>query len=184
MYEFKQLVKLQLDGFTNEEIKKKVVDENYLQYKKTTSISRAFPYLLQRVDALDDELKRMVIEEDLQVAKVINFYSIMKTNRLFYEFMDEVVEELLQHPDSILEKKDVNVFFTNKAEQSEFIRNLAESTTKRLQSAFLKVLLEVGILSDLRTRQVNRLFIDEHLKDHLIQIGDTKYLKAMGEYEG
>lgn len=183
MYEFKQILKLKLNGLSSDGIKEKVFEENIFQYKKKTSIKRAFPYLLKRVEVLDDELIRMAIDGDIRVAKTINLYSIMKTNQLFYEFMDEVVKELIKQPESVLEKRVVNVFFSNKAEQSEFIRNLAESTTKRLQSAFVNVLLEVGILTDLKSREIRRLIIDEQLKNHLIQIGDIKYLEAMGEYE-
>lgn len=184
MAEFRQIVRLKLDGLSNEEIKTKVFDENIFQYNKTASIKRAFPYLLQRIESLDEELMKMVVEEDIQTAKTINLYSIMKTNLLFYEFMKEVVEDLIQYQNSVLEKKDVNVFFTNKAEQSDFIRNLAESTVKRLQSAFLKVLIEAGILRDLKSRELKPLIIDELLKRHLTQIGDRKYLRAMGDFEG
>ena len=184
MAEFRQIVRLKLDGLSNEEIKTKVFDENIFQYNKTASIKRAFPYLLQRIESLDEELMKMVVEEDIQTAKTINLYSIMKTNLLFYEFMKEVVEDLIQYQNSVLEKKDVNVFFTNKAEQSDFIRNLAESTVKRLQSAFLKVLIEAGILRDLKSRELKPLIIDELLKRHLTQIGDSKYLRAIGDFEG
>ena len=168
MYEFKQILKLKLNGLSSDGIKEKVFEENIFQYKKKTSIKRAFPYLLKRVEVLDDELIRMAIDGDIRVAKTINLYSIMKTNQLFYEFMDEVVKELIKQPESVLEKRVVNV---------------SESTTKRLQSAFVNVLLEVGILTDLKSREIRRLIIDEQLKNHLIQIGDIKYLEAMGEYE-
>jgi|SRR5690625_431931 len=184
MYEFKQIVSLQLKGYSNEEIRIKVIDENLFQYNKLASLKRSFPYLLTRVDTLDDHLKQMVHTEELRTVKIINLYTIMKTDQLFFEFMSEVIGEKLQHPGDALERKEVNLFFANKAEQSVFIHNLAESTVKRLQSAFLKILLEVDILMDLKARELRRPLIDDQLKEYLIKIGDAVYVKAMGEYEG
>lgn len=184
MYEFKQVTGLKLEGFSNKEIREKVIDENLFQYQKTSSLRRALPYLLRRIDILDDELRRMVLNEEIRVGKAVNFYSIIKTNRLFFEFMTEVILERLQEQRSILEKKDVNVFFINKEEQSEFINSLSETTKRKLQNVFLNILIEAGMLKDLKTRELRRLLIDEQLKYHLIRIGDAQYLQAMGEDEG
>ena len=38
----------------------------------------------------------------------------MKTDLLFYEFMDEVIKNKLQNNDLIYERKDINVFFNEK----------------------------------------------------------------------
>lgn len=181
MYETKQVCSLKLAGLSDQEVRTKIVDENIFQYKKTSSIKRALPVILQRVNALDDELKKMVVEEPFDVGKVINLYSIMKMDRLFFEFMDEVIKERLIHHENMLERKDVNVFFSEKGEQSDFIGNLAESTVAKLKQVFQKILLEVGMLKDLRSRELQRLFIDEHVQAHLKRIGDGHYIKAMGE---
>lgn len=181
MFEFKQIATLKQKGYTDEEIRIKVLDENIFQFRKMSSIKRAFPYLLKRMNVLDDVLLQMIIEEPTSVGKVVNFYSVMKTDRLFYEFMEEVVFPIIQQGAGELERKDVNIFFVTKAEQSDFIKNLAESTEKRLKSAYLKMLLEVGIMKDLKTREVRRLVIDDVLKSHLIKIGQEAYLKVIGE---
>jgi hypothetical protein len=181
MFEFKQLAVLKLEGLSDEEIREKVIDENHFQYKKVTTIKRSFSYLMKRVNSLDETLLQMVVQEPTNVGKVINFYSILKIDVLFFEFMEEVIEKILQQGTGVLEKKEINVFFTSKAEQSEFLRNLAESTERRLKSAYLKVLMEVGIMKDLKTREVSRLVIDDQLKQYLIRIGEERYLKVMGE---
>src|SRR5699024_10635820 len=146
MYEFKQVAALKLKGLSDQEVRTKVLDDNLFQYNKLSSLKRAFPYLLKRVNTLDDHLKRMIVEEPTDVGKVINFYATMKADQLFYEFIEEVVRETLEKESGVLEKKDVNVFFVNKAEQSDFIKNLSESTLARLKSAYLKMLMEVGLL--------------------------------------
>jgi len=181
MYEFKQVAALKLKGLSDQEVRTKVLDDNLFQYNKLSSLKRAFPYLLKRVNTLDDHLKRMIVEEPTDVGKVINFYATMKADQLFYEFIEEVVRETLEKESGVLEKKDVNVFFVNKAEQSDFIKNLSESTLARLKSAYLKMLMEVGLLGDLKSRELRRLVIDEELKRYLIDLGEVKYVKAMGD---
>lgn len=181
MHEYKQITILKQQGHTDEEIRTKILDENIFQYRKMASIKRALPYLLKRVNVLDETLQKMVAEEPTNVGKVINFYSIVKTDQLFFEFIEEVVYPIIVQGVGELEKKDVNVFFKMKAEQSDFVKNLAESTEKRLKSAYLKMLLEVGILKDLKSREVRRLVIDDNLKSYFIQIGEVTYLKVIGE---
>jgi len=100
---------------------------------------------------------------------------------LFYEFMDEVIREKLQNNDYLIEKKDINLFFTTKSEQSEKVASWSEINKEKLKRAFMQVLYESGILKERRGKELNRLIIDEQIKDHLIRIGDTQYVRAMGE---
>ncbi|HLR51539.1 MAG TPA: DUF1819 family protein [Candidatus Avamphibacillus sp.] len=184
MFEFKQIVGFKIEGLNDKEIKEKVLEENVFQYNKTSSLKRAIGFLLNRVNALDSNLRQMVKDEPIDVGKVINLYSIMKVDQLFYEFMQEVVRDCLENDTGILEVKNVNVFFVSKAEQSDFINNLADSTLMKLKRTYHKVLLETGMLKDLKSRELKPLLVDEWLKHHLVQIGDIEYLKAMGDVEG
>src|SRR5690625_1254903 len=93
LYEMKQVCKLKLKGLSDRDIIETVIDENIFQYKKKSSLKRSLPYILKRVNILDDKLRNMMIQEPFEVVKVINLYSILKTDQLFYEFMYEVVKE-------------------------------------------------------------------------------------------
>lgn len=184
LYEFKQVAKLKEQGFSDKEIRHKVLEENVFQYDKLSSIKRAMPYILKRVDVLDDTLRQLLIDEPFEVSKVINLYAIMKFDLLFYEFMKEVVVEKLNNNDYFLDKVDVNVFFSAKTEQSEFMASWSDTTVAKLKQVFKKILLNTGMMKDLKSGELSRLFIDEHIKTHLNHIGDAKYLHAMGEVGG
>lgn len=179
--EFKKVTSLKNEGLSKAEIRSKVIDENIFEYEKTTSIKRAIPYIIKRTDALDAWLSRYVLEEPVETAKCINLYGIMKTDRLFFEFMNEVVREKLEASDYTLEKKEINIFFSHKAEQDEFLASWSDSTVQRLKQAYRKVLVEMGILKNIRSDELNRIIIDEQIKDHLNRIGDVRYVRAMGE---
>lgn len=181
LYEFKQVVILKEQGHSDHEIRQKVITENIFQYEKISSLKRGLPSILRRANALDETLRKLVIEESFEYGKVINLYAIMKTDRLFFEFMNEVIHEKLQVNDYIFEKKDLNTYFTVKAEQDENIANWTKTTIQKLKQVYCKILLETGILEDKKTGELNRLIIDEQIKDHLIRIGDAQYVRAMGE---
>lgn len=181
LYEFSQIVKLKEQGLTDEEIKEKVIDENILQQEKVSSLKRRLRYLLPRVNILDETLRCFVIHESIDISKVINFYSILKTDRLFYEFMNEVIKEKFKSNNYNLEKKDLNAFFTYKAEQNDTLKSWSDSTIQRLKQVYMRMLEEVGILTDRKTGELKRLIIDDQLKSHLRSIGDGQYIELMGD---
>lgn len=181
LYEVKQVTKLKEQGYSDQEIRYKVLEENIFQYDKLSSVKRALPYILKRVDLLDDTLRQLLIEESFEVGKVINLYAIMKFDRLFFEFMQEVIQEKLNNNNYYLDKVDINAFFEEKMEQSEFMNSWSDSTIAKLKQVFKKILLQVGILKDLKSGELSRLLIDDRVNVHIRLMGDKNYLRAMGE---
>lgn len=178
LFEFKLVVNLVEEGLTDEGIRKKVFEENLFQ-QKASSTTRSFPYILKRARALDNPLRKYVLEESNQMAKQINFYAIMKTDLLFYEFMDEVIKNKLQNNDLIYERKDINIFFNEKADENEKLANWSESTLKRLKSSYNRLLLEMGYLIKLSSSDLIPVQMDDLLREYLIKIGGKEYVEAM-----
>jgi hypothetical protein len=145
-YELKQVLKLKIDGFSDKEIRDKVINENIFQYKSKESSKRLISSIFTRIKVLDDTLIKMLLEEPMDTGKIINLYTIMKTSRLFYDFMNEVVREKLEFNYDVLEKKDINIFFTGKAEQDEIVARWSETTKRKLKQVILKILSEANIL--------------------------------------
>lgn len=181
-YELKQVLKLKAEGLSDKEIRDKANEENIFQYKSKNSANKIMSAIIRRVKVLDEYLITSIISEPMEIGKIINLYIIMKTNRLLFEFMNEVIREKLEFNNDILEKKDINVFFIAKAEQSVIVANWSEVTNRKLKQVILKILTEVGILEDIKTGNLSRLIIPPELKDYLVNIGDRGYIEAMGEY--
>ncbi|MEH7502945.1 DUF1819 family protein [Neobacillus drentensis] len=181
LFELKQVVKQKQLGLSNEEIRKKVKEENLFQFTNKGRVIRALPSVMKRADVIDQTLAELMIEGSIEMGKVINLYAIMKTDLLFYEFMNEVISEKLQNNDFLIEKKDINVFFTSKSEQSTKVASWSDINLEKLKRAYMQVLFECGLLRNRRSKELNRLIIDEQIKNHLIHIGDTKFVHAMGE---
>ncbi|MFR1371100.1 MAG: BrxA family protein [Eisenbergiella massiliensis] len=71
-------------------------------------------YIITRVKAMDDRLVELFCSSDLATQKLINLVTILRTDRLFFEFVYEVYREKVILGTSIMEDTDVNVFFTKK----------------------------------------------------------------------
>lgn len=180
-YELKQVVGLKVRGLNDSEIREKVNTDNLFQYQVKSSIKRSLPSVLRRAKVFDETLCKMMLEQSLESGKIINLYAIMKTDKLFFEFMNEVIREKLENGDYTLEKKDINLYIASKAEQNARVAAWTEQTLGRLKQVYVKVLHDVGLLKDKKTGELSRLMMDEQLKQHLIQIGDIAYVRAMGE---
>jgi len=179
--ELKQVIQLKQEGLSDKEVRKKVYEENIFQYKYPSSIKRVFPSVLRRANVLDESLCLMMVNETIDIGKVVNLFAIMKTDQLFFEFMDEVIREKLTVSDFVLEKKDMNRFFTYKMEQSEKIAGWTELTVEKLKQIYLKVLMETKVLKDAKTGELNHLLVDGRVKEHLLRNGEKQYVKVMGD---
>ena len=153
-----------LKNLSEKEIKRKIKEENIFQYKKISSIKRVLPTIYRRTEILSDELKKLMLEENINNAKLINLYSIMEEDLLFKEFMLEIINEKYSSNNLFLERKDINSFFTEKAEQNKGFSNYTEATVNKLRQVFLRILIDAEVLKDIKTGELNRMFLDPYLK--------------------
>ena len=181
LYELKIVAKLKKEGYTDKEIRKMVLEENLFQYKFTSSISRRLTPLMQRINLLDEKLIDRLIEDPLGDGIVINLYSIMKNDRLFFEFMNEVMKEKLKSNNEVLEKKDINIFIETKIEQNEDIASWSDSTINKIKQVINKILMEAKVVENNKTGTVKKIIMSDWIKNYLIKLGEEKYILAMGE---
>lgn len=181
LFELKIVAALKKEGNSDKEIRKMVLEENLFQYKFKSSISRRLTPLIQRVNLLDDKLIDKLIEDPLGDGIIINLYAIMKNDRLFFEFMNEVMKDKLTTNNGILEKIDVNIFFERKVEQNEEIAAWSEATLNKIKQVIKKILSEAKVIEDLKTGELHKIIMSNWLKEYLIDLGEEKYILAMGE---
>src|SRR5699024_9670938 len=98
--ETKSLADLMLQGFNENEIKEKVIEENIFQVTSETRKKGIASAILKRLQPLDEYLIEMIHNSDIETSKTIVLYSIMKTDRLFFEFMHEVFRDKVNYQDT------------------------------------------------------------------------------------
>ena len=178
-FELKQVAKLTLAGLSPVEIRAKIRDDNLFQYATNKSIDKLLSATLKRVEVLDEMMLNLLVHGTLHTSKLVALLAIIKTNRLFREFIEEVYLEKVQLGEQELESKDLRIFFNNKAEQSPKVAGWQESTLKKLSQVYSKTLFEAGLINNTHNKRLTPPIIEEELLVHLRKIGDHRLIIAM-----
>ena len=88
--EFKKIVKHTNDGKSIDEIRALCLEDNLLGISKAYRAKRIYGYIINRVRTLDSTLIKLFCDSDLSTQKLINLITILRTDRLFFEFVYEV----------------------------------------------------------------------------------------------
>ena len=171
--EFKQAVKLRDEGLSLEEIRNKCLEENAFGYTKEKRAKAVIGYILSRVRSMDDAMASLFMNSDLQTQKLINLITLLRKDRLFFEFVYEVYREKIILGVPTLELTDAKVFFSRKESQDEALASWKESTKKTLRSQYLHFLSEANLLTVIDKKRT----ITPPLMDIVLE----RYLKANGE---
>lgn len=123
--ETKKTAELMTAGMSKEEIRNKVMSENLFQLKNETRLRRTFNYVYKRLESLPEGAAQLLVKVDNDNAKLLTLISIMITDKLFFEFVYEVYRGKIILGEKTIEDRDMNVFFDDKAAQSEEVSSLS-----------------------------------------------------------
>jgi hypothetical protein len=178
--ETKKAAELINKGFKEFEIKNKAKNDNIFQVNTETRRSEIASIVMRRLKALDDFLIDKLANGEIDTSKQIVVYAIMKTDRLFFEFMHEVFREKILLQDFTLQDKDFNIFFDRKKEQSERVASWDDYTFYKLKQVYIRILFEAGFIKNQKNdREITRPIVEDDVAYHLKEIGDIKYLNAL-----
>ncbi len=178
--EFKVVCNLIKHGLNKKDAADKIINENLFEYRSFKAINKHIGAVWERANYLDDFLIDMVLTESNEIGRLINFYAILKYDRLFLEFMEEVLVDKIYSRQMELTKSDISNYFSVKAEQSETVANFKETTLKRLRLAYFEVLSGAGYInSDRDNAELTIPLGIYQITGHLEEIGDKRYAKAM-----
>ncbi|HCC06815.1 MAG TPA: DUF1819 domain-containing protein [Clostridiales bacterium] len=178
--ETKQTAKLMVAGVSKDEIKSKAINDNIYQVPSADRANGVMNTAYRRLSVFDDNLVKAIAESDITTSKVLVFIGIMRTDRLVFEFMHEVFREKVILGDMTIKSVDLDKFFDAKKAQSDIVAKFSESTVKKLKSSYLRILYEIGLLTE--NNDIKLVNIDYKVEEHLKANGMTAYLNAiMGE---
>lgn len=178
--ELKKAATLINQGLAIEGITKKAIEENLFAVNAEARKREIASTITKRIKELDHYLLDKIANGNLQTSKQLALYSILKTDRLFFEFMQEVYKEKIFLKDFILTDKDFNVFFRRKAEQSEQIAEWKDYTFYKLKQVYKRVLSEAGFIKrDKKELQIVPQIMEDEVIEHIKKMGDIIFLEAM-----
>ena len=122
----------------------------------------------------------VVENSNIETSKIIVLYAIIKNDRLFFEFMNEVYKEKLLLRDLFIRDKDFNMFFQSKRQQSERVDSWTEYTFKKLKQVYIRILFECGLIENQRgDRKIRIPILESEVKEYIYKIGDKVYINAI-----
>ncbi len=109
-YEMRVVARLRLQEETPENSLAKVLDDNLFQFPTERMVASIFQTCQRRLDALQsDDLVKEIAFGSTEDAKLINLYSMMRYNRLVWDFMVTVIGEKYRTKDDSITQSDLNL---------------------------------------------------------------------------
>lgn len=178
--EIKKMIKLIENGESEEKIKRFCIEENLFGATKEYRAKRIYGYIWNRVKKLDKHLIDLFSKSDLATQKIINLVAIIKTDRLFFEFIFEVYREKNILGVQVIEESDVNIFFNNKEVQNDDIAKWTDGTKRRLRSIYFNYLEDANLLTIVnKQKTITPPILDIELERYLEACGDGDIVKAI-----
>lgn len=178
--ESKKTAKYILNGLNRTEIVELAIKDNIYQVESDYRSKTIANAIYTRLNSLPETILEAIVDSDIATSKILVLISIMKTDRLFFEFMHEVFRNKILLGNLSLTDRDFNVFFLEKKVQSEVVEGWVDQTIKKLQSRYLTVLTHSGVLKiDNDKKSISVPFIDYRVKQSIIDNELGPYLFAI-----
>lgn len=166
--EFKKYLQLENMGKTKKEIREIQASENIFCSNTERTGLRILGETASRSKILDKELKDMFFDLDSQNQRIINLIAIMKSDRLFFEFIYHAYKEELMIGTEIFDLKIIRKFLSNKRAQDDDVANFTDGTIKRLCGAYSTYLKEAGLIDNVSgIMKIKRVVLDYRLEQIL-----------------
>jgi hypothetical protein len=178
--ETKKAATLISKGLEVNKIKERSLEENIFQLESEARKREVASIITSRLQELDNYIIEKIVESNIETSKILVLYAIIKTDRLFFEFMNEVYKEKMLLRDLFIKDKDFNIFFQNKREQSDKVASWTEYTFKKLKQVYIRILFECGLIANQKgDREIKTPILDREVKEYLNTIGDKIYVNAI-----
>lgn len=161
-------------------VQKSISDNIFMVNTERRRKELAYKIIL-RMSALDDFLIEEIANAPYNTVALVALYALMKTERIVFEFMNEVIKDKIELMNYRLTDIELNQFILCKAQQSEIVARWKDSNKIHVKSALRKIVTDAGIIRDLGSvLMIMPPILDKKIYNHIIEIGDKKYLEAMG----
>lgn len=178
--ETKKAAMLVNSGIGIDKLKEKSIEDNIFQLESEARKKEVASIITARLKVVDKFIIDKIENSNVETSKVLVLYAIVKTDRLFFEFINEVYKEKILLKDKYIKDKDFILFFESKREQSEKVASWSEYTLKKLKQVYVRILLESGLIANQKgDREIRVPIIDEEVKKYLYSIGDRVYINSI-----
>ena len=166
-----------LKGLSKTEINTLTSNENTYQVATLTRSKTISNTTYNRMSIYDNKLLEMFINTDVTTSKIMVMISIIRTDRLFYEYMYDVYREHRLLGDKQLTRLEMDKFMEQKKIESEKISKWSTEVIKRLERAYFTFMRESGLLTE--DNLINDIYIDYEVQKELEKEGFKEILNII-----
>lgn len=185
--EMRLVARLVKSGLSDEEIVRRVFEENMFQYPTEKEIRSKCSAVLKRINHIRacDFLLDALADGPAQEAKQAALVALMCQNRLVAEFMVRVIGDKYRMLDMSLSLKDVNLFFADLQAADESVAGWSETTVNRIKSVLRNILRETGYMDaqNIRSEELSPVYISSEFEWALKDAGLHEFLPAFNILE-
>ena len=134
LYESKTTAEYLLEDISKKELTELSLSENIYQVDSERRSKRMAGHLYNRFNDFSKDLLRYFVSADPDASKLIVLISIIKNDKLFFEFIHEVFREHILLGNYTIKDSDLDIFFMNKSNQSEVIENWKDTTLRKVKT--------------------------------------------------
>ena len=155
---------------------------NNFFHQRTEKRNRIISSLtLNRISVMDDDLKYIFKNTDIQTKRFIVLYTMIKTDLLFSDFFNEKVRIHFLNNQLKISNYELEEYMEYKSEQSEKINSWKTSTKIQIYKGFRTTLVDCGVASRFGHAIIlQRPIIDRLLVDYFIKKNDYLILESIG----
>lgn len=168
-------------GFEASELKKKNIEENLIQYKSQSAISRVNSAIFRRLNILNEDMLDEFVNGDLYTSRMLLVYSIMKTDKLVCDFISELYKDKILLMKENIEQYEVINWFDRKFAESINLSKVSDKTQYKLRQVMMKIMIDSGlVMKEKDSYKIIIPILSDKFKLLLDNVGDSDYYKAIG----
>jgi len=169
-----------LDGYSTKELRKKNIEENLIQYKSKSAISRVNCPIFERLNIFSNEMLCEFVNGDVCTSKMLLVYAIMKTDNLVKDFMSQIYMDKILMMKDYIEQFEINNWF-DKVYADSNLESVSETTKYKLKQVMMKIMTDSGLV--VKEEEKYRIIIpllNDKFKKLLSDADDIEYYKILG----
>lgn len=179
--EFMQACELYSNGMSFDEIVADSEENNIFQVNTERRRRELAACIVKRMKYLDEKTINEVAIGTISLANIIAVYSIIKTNPLMFDFMNEVYKEKSELMINRITDADIKQFMDCKSQEVDIVAKWKEDNREKVKGAIRNILIEAGLLRDMGSfYMILTPVLTKDLILHLHEIDGDIYLRAMG----
>ncbi len=177
--ESRVIAHLLLEDLTDKQYKEKLFHDNILQKRSIKTIQRQELLIRKRLDLLGKEGWKLIDKGSSETVRQILLVACIMNNRLFGDYLLNVVKEHLRLFEKQLNTRAWATFIEEIEHRAPIVSTWSAATKAKLGQVTHKILAEAGIIENTRNKKFLPFFLSPEVAAFLRKRNETYVLKCL-----